>query len=449
MMSASLIESLLVLAAASSASIIVIALLRKPMRIAVGARAAYWLWLLVPATVMGTLPPPPAQSLLAQSYSYSSYVTAALSSFTTATMPASSIPYASAGFAIWIIGAGVMFALLAIRQQRFTRSLGKMTRDSTELWRSRAALAPMLVGALRARLVVPMDFETRYGAAEQPLILAHEKAHLARRDIWVNAFAASWLCAFWFNPLVYWAISRLRMDQELACDAMVLENSPSAVRIYANALLKTQLATESVWRMPVGCHWQSVHPLKERVAMLKQPLPGFSRRFGGTVCALAVAVLGGSAVRAALPDAVDSNSLVLLHMKLTVTSPPNNIFSEETEILIKPGEAAFYPPGQPFDTRCTPLLPNKKALPNNSLPAGTPAPADGQILLSCRISNDSKIVSSPAVIVADGKPAMIEVDDVNGNHHYKLELNASVSKEKIAAARAEAAKRCQKDQQSC
>jgi hypothetical protein len=46
-------------------------------------------------------------------------------------------------------------------------------------------------------------------------------------------------------------------------------------------------------------------------------------------------------------------------------------------------------------------------------------PADAPILLSCKISNKSKIVSSPAVIVADGKPAMID-----------LELNASISKEK-------------------
>ena len=51
-----------------------------------------------------------------------------------------------------------------------------------------------------------------------------------------------------------------------------------ARRRYAEALLKTQLATQSAWRLPVGCHWQSIHPLKERVAMLKRPLPVRSRR---------------------------------------------------------------------------------------------------------------------------------------------------------------------------
>jgi beta-lactamase regulating signal transducer with metallopeptidase domain len=138
-----------------------------------------------------------------------------------------------------------------------------------------------------------MNFEAMYNAEEQSLVLAHERGHIKRRDTWVNALAAIWLCVFWFNPLVYWAISRLRMDQELACDAMVLADSKAISRKYASALFKTQLVNESVWRLPVGCHWQSIHPLNERVAMLKQPLPRFLRRFGGMIFALAIAGLGG------------------------------------------------------------------------------------------------------------------------------------------------------------
>ena len=440
-MGTSLMASLLALTAASSASIVVVALLRKTTRIAVGARAAYWLWLVVPAITMGTLLPAPSRTLLAETYSFSSQVTTALSNAATATMAATSIPYASAGLAIWVIGAGVMFALLVSRQLRFIRSLGEMTRDLTGLWRSASAAAPMLVGALRPRVVVPIDFEVRYSPEERLLVLAHERAHLKRRDMLANAFAASWLCVSWFNPLVYWAIGRLRMDQELACDAMVLEESNWSARIYADALLKTQLATESVWRTPVGCHWQSIHPLKERVEMLKQPLPGFPRRLGGMMFALTVALLGGSWVWAALPEAADSNPLILLHMKLTVDTPPNDIFSEETEILVKSGEAASYADGRPFDIRCTPLLPGNGISQDRSLPPGTPPPASGQILLSCKIRNNQELVSSPSVIVADGKPAMIEVDDVNRAHHYKLELNATASKEKIVAARAAAAAR--------
>ncbi len=91
-------------------------------------------------------------------------------------------------------------------------------------------------------------------------MLAHERAHLLRRDVFVNAVAAGWLCVFWFNPLMYWAIGRLRLDQELACDAVALARTGAARHCYADALLKTQLASESGWQMPIGCRWHSGHP---------------------------------------------------------------------------------------------------------------------------------------------------------------------------------------------
>jgi bla regulator protein blaR1 len=441
-MRANLMEALLVVTASSSAAIIAVCLLRKPMRKAVGARAAYWLWLMVPAIALGTLLPAPSQTPLMATYSFQNFA-AAISTVATVTNPAVSQWYITAGLSIWAAGVAIMIALLVSRQKRFVRSLGHMTRDTDGIWRSLSATAPMLVGAFRSRVVIPGDFEKRYSLEEQSLVIAHEHGHLKRRDILVNALAASWLCVSWFNPLVYWAIGRLRMDQELACDALVLEQSTSVAKVYANALLKTQLATESVWRMPVGCHWQSIHPLKERVAMLKQPLPGFSRRIAGIIIALSVAVLCGSWAWAAVPVAADNSPLVLLHIKFTVTTPPGDITSMETEILVKSGEAAVYGPAQPYDARCMPILPSEDGSRNSQVPANTPAPLKGQILLSCKISSKEGVISSPSVITLDGKRASVEVDDVNGAHHFSLELNATTSKEKIAAARAEAAKLCQ------
>ena len=50
-MDSDLLEALIRATLASSVSVLLIGLLRKPLRIAVGARGAYWLWLLVPALV--------------------------------------------------------------------------------------------------------------------------------------------------------------------------------------------------------------------------------------------------------------------------------------------------------------------------------------------------------------------------------------------------------------
>lgn len=189
-----------------------------------------------------------------------------------------------------------MAALMASRQRKFVRSLREMTRAPDGTYRSASVTGPVLIGILRPRIVVPTDFDVRYGVRERALILAHEQAHLERGDILVSAVAMIWLCLFWFNPLMYWALSRLRFDQELACDARVLSTARDGRRQYARALLEAQLAADSPWRIPISCHWLSAHPLQERIVMLKHPFPRFARRSLGIFLTSALIVAGSTIV---------------------------------------------------------------------------------------------------------------------------------------------------------
>ena len=149
---------------------------------------------------------------------------------------------------------------------------------------------PALLGAWRPVVVLPADFELRYSVAERELILAHEGAHRTRGDAQVNALVAALRCVFWFNPLVHFAASRFRFDQELACDAAVITRHSAARRQYANAMLKAQLAD---FGLPIGCNWRSSHPLKERIALMKRRPPARMRAAIGSAIAAAL-VLGGS-----------------------------------------------------------------------------------------------------------------------------------------------------------
>jgi bla regulator protein BlaR1 len=436
MMAASVIDALLGAAAASSAAILLVGLLRKALRAAVGARAAYWLWLLVPGSALAALLPAPSHALRMMSGALPSYLKAAVTSVAiTASTPGATATLVPAALLVWLSGASLMLTLMLSRQRTFVRSLGKMTSEPNGIRRSNSIVAPMLVGAWRPRVVVPADFETRYSDEERRLVLAHERAHQQRCDISINAFAAVWLCLFWFNPLIYWAIGRLRLDQELACDALVLAQSGALPRRYAEALLKTQLATESAWRMPVGCYWQSVHPLKERVAMLKRPLPGFRRRIVGIAFALLLTASGGYAVWAAQPQAQVKSTQILVKMKLTVTTS-SDTWGASTEVLANSGELASYQPGRPYDLRCTAFLGNedrRSSAWDDQKARGIPLPVTGQILLECKISNAGKVVATPSVIAKDGGSAVIEFDDREDAHRYRLDLDATTSKEKIAA----------------
>jgi bla regulator protein BlaR1 len=362
-----------------------------------------------------------------ESGSLPSYMNSVLNSVAiTATTQSRSATFVTVGLTIWVAGAVLMLARLSSRQIAFVRALGRLTPDQEGFRRSNATVAPMLVAAWRPHVVVPVDFEARYDHEEQRLVLAHERAHLLRRDLSINAIAAAWLCLSWFNPLIYWALGRLRFDQEVACDALVLARLGTAPRRYADALLKAQLASESVWRMPVGCYWQSSHPLKERIAMLKRPLPGFSRRLGGIGFAIALTLSGGYAVWAAQAEAQIKSTPILVNLKLTVTNSASAyVWSAATEYLVNSGEPAPYPAGgHAYDFRCAALL------------SGA-----GHIVLKCKISNNGEVVSTPSVVAVDGTPAAIEVDDPQNTYHYRLQLYATTSKEKIAAEKAAAPSR--------
>jgi len=428
---------------AVSVALALIGLLRKPTRVAVGAEVAYWLWLLVPAMVVADLLPAPSVLLLARVSVLPVPVSSAFTAVTSGAPTSSRALLVNLALAIWSVGACVMLFSMFKRQRSFARTLGTLTADEDDIYRG-AATAPMLVGAWRSKIVVPMDFEARYSPQERELILTHERAHAARHDVAVNVIASFAHCIFWFNPLMYRALIWLRMDQELACDALVLLSRGDVRRHYADALLKTQLATESAWRLAVGCHWQSIHPLTERVAMLKRPLPARGRRLAGL--AFITAVTGVATYAAWAGQAVTaSGPAILVDLNVRITNPHTHELNNlTTQYLVHSGETIpdTRNDGGPLRktdkfVACTPYLADASgrstdwsALKARSIPIR----AAGQILLDCRIYRNGEIVQRPSVITNDGNLAIIESTETDGSYHYRLEVTATTSSEKIVAA---------------
>lgn len=143
-------------------------------------------------------------------------------------------------------------------------------------------------------MVAPIDFEARR------LVLAHEAVHLKRGDAAVNGLAALVQCLAWFNPLAHLAAQRLRVDQEIACDAAVAARHPASRRLYAETLLGAALQPLSA---PFGCHWPAAgsQSLKERLTMLNVVPVSSLRRKLGLALAGAIALLGAGALWAAAP----------------------------------------------------------------------------------------------------------------------------------------------------
>jgi beta-lactamase regulating signal transducer with metallopeptidase domain/N-acetylneuraminic acid mutarotase len=84
---------------------------------------------------------------------------------------------------------------------------------------------PMLYGFVRPRLLLPEGLIKRFSMQELRFVLLHELAHVKRQDILVNWIATALQIVHWFNPLVWIAVWRMRVDRELACDSLALSRA--------------------------------------------------------------------------------------------------------------------------------------------------------------------------------------------------------------------------------
>lgn len=178
--------------------------------------------------------------------------------------------------------------------------------------------------------------------------------------------------------------------------------------------------------------------------MLKRPAPGPIRRLGGVAFVLALTASGSVAAWAAPAVSQDQGPQILIDIQLTTWTAQNpsgnpaatDVRAISTEYVVYSGQAAPWHQ-QPFDFGCTPFLPDQDApssTPAGPVPTGIPAPATGQILLRCEIRYNGEVISTPSVIALDGQPTTIKIDDDGRSLRYELKINATTSKERMAAA---------------
>ncbi len=292
-MTTELFEMLLRLTLAGSAATVLALAVRLPLRRLAGAEAAYLCWLTVPVALGAAALPALEQA--------PAVVLALAPTFNTSTMVGSAtgtgIDWLAWTVRLWLAGVVATGALFSLGQRAFVRKLGPLQERDGVFFATDANCGPALLGLLRPIVVVPADFASRYTADEQALIIAHERQHAARRDPVANAVLAMLQCVFWFNPLIHIAHARFRFDQELACDAAVMARHASMRQTYASAMLKTQATGAPAL---AACHWQSSHPLKERIMQLKHTSSTSRRRAGHLIIALlaAASVFGTVTARA-------------------------------------------------------------------------------------------------------------------------------------------------------
>jgi beta-lactamase regulating signal transducer with metallopeptidase domain len=146
--------------------------------------------------------------------------------------------YALAGWALitLFLLARVVWSLGHIRTlKRAAVVVGQ--RGSIDLLASTDVRVPMAAGFLRRAVLFPRWALEDLTLEEFEQVLAHELAHLRRRDDWTQLAQATAQAVLFFNPAVYWIARRLKIEREIACDDWVVLTTAQA-RPYATCLTR-------------------------------------------------------------------------------------------------------------------------------------------------------------------------------------------------------------------
>ena len=159
----------------------------------------------------------------------------------------------------WLVGAVVCAVVAATRIVRFERLLrdtlpaserlqrlaheiaGKLgIRREPDLRYVECALVPLLwCAGRRPTVVLPTRLLRGLDEQQAAMILAHELAHLRRRDHWVRAVELIVSTVYWWNPLVWVIRRRIHHAEDLCCDAWVRWAFPDCTKRYAELVLRT------------------------------------------------------------------------------------------------------------------------------------------------------------------------------------------------------------------
>ncbi len=197
-------------------------------------------------------------------------------------------------------GAVPLPAEWAARVGTLSRALG--LRAAARVRQSARVAVPVLAGFLRPVVLVPAAALTGLTPAALEALIAHELAHLARRDPLVNLLQALLETLLFFHPAVWWVSRRLRVEREFCCDELVVRRVADPLA-YAQALLDMETLRSGPRTAGAAALAADGGSLVNRIRRILAADPALPRPAGplaaaGLALAAAAALLFGAALPA-------------------------------------------------------------------------------------------------------------------------------------------------------
>ncbi|MCD7764813.1 MAG: M56 family metallopeptidase [Lachnospiraceae bacterium] len=166
------------------------------------------------------------------------------------------------GTAVWLCGCAVLLLYTWIRYFLLKRKLRVSVCIYENIFICDEIDTPFVLGGLHPRIYLPSHMQEQ----QVPYVVAHERAHLSRRDDQWKKAAFLLLTIHWFNPFVWIAYHNFCRDIELACDERVIRRYQTTdKKAYANALLSCSVQKRYAFAAPLSF---GMIGIKERIVFI-------------------------------------------------------------------------------------------------------------------------------------------------------------------------------------
>ena len=169
---------------------------------------------------------------------------------------------------IWIFGMIALALYTAISYWRLHRKVDTAVRYKDNIFQSENVSSPFVFGIIKPRIYLPF----KMNGQDLEHVVAHEHAHIRRKDHWWKPFGFLLLTIHWFNPLMWMAYVLLCRDIELACDEKVIKELGNEQRgDYTQALVACSVNRRMIGACPLAFGEVSVKERVKSVMNYKKP----------------------------------------------------------------------------------------------------------------------------------------------------------------------------------
>lgn len=169
---------------------------------------------------------------------------------------------------VWIVGMALMILYTCLSYFKIYFKVREAVKIEGNIYECDCIDSPFILGVIRPRIYLPSNMSE----LDREYVIAHERAHLKRRDHWWKPLGFLLLTVYWFNPVLWVAYILLCRDIEHACDEKVIKAmGEDGKKSYSDALINCSAPRKMITACPVAFGETGVKGRIKSVLNYKKP----------------------------------------------------------------------------------------------------------------------------------------------------------------------------------